>query len=89
MSENADRRHSTVRWRTEEGVVRLNAGTLESASAFESSSTRGKARLPDTSDKPCRPGAHVENITAFESEVEANEWIANDFEEWLERRKKG
>ena len=32
---------------------------------------------------------HVENITAFESEVEANEWIANDFQEWLERRKKG
>jgi hypothetical protein len=30
---------------------------------------------------------HVENITAFESEVEANEWIANDFQEWLERRR--
>jgi len=24
---NADRRHSTVRWRTEEGAVRLNVGT--------------------------------------------------------------
>jgi hypothetical protein len=46
MSENADRRHSTVRWRTEEGTVRLNVGTLESASAFENSSTSGKARLP-------------------------------------------
>jgi hypothetical protein len=27
----------------------------------------------------------VENITAFESELESNEWIANDFQEWLER----
>jgi hypothetical protein len=52
MSENADRRHSTVHWRTDEGAVRLNVGTLESASAFENSSTRHKARLPDTSDKP-------------------------------------
>jgi hypothetical protein len=42
MSENADRRHSTVRWRTEEGVVRLNAGTLESASAFENSRRAAK-----------------------------------------------
>jgi hypothetical protein len=32
---------------------------------------------------------HVENIAAFESEVEANEWISSDFQEWLERRKKG
>jgi hypothetical protein len=32
---------------------------------------------------------HVEDIAAFESELEANEWIANDFQERLERRKKG
>jgi hypothetical protein len=57
----ADRRHSTVRWRTEEGAVRLNVGTLESASAFENSSTRTKAPLHDTSDKPCRPGALTKN----------------------------
>jgi hypothetical protein len=34
-------------------------------------------------------GRDVENIAAFESEVEANEWIANDSHEWLERRKRG
>ena len=71
MSENADRRHSTVRWRTEEGAVRLNAGTLESASAFENSSTRGKARLPDTSDKPCRPGALNEELAKTRGDRDA------------------
>jgi hypothetical protein len=101
MSELLIAGHSTVRWRTEEGAVGFNFGTLKSASAFENSSTRTKAPLHDTSDKPCRPGALTKNWrrplrgdrdavqTSCPAEVEANEWIANDFQEWLERRKKG
>jgi len=30
----------------------------------------------------------VENIADFESEVDANDWIANEFQDWLEKRRK-
>src|SRR3954454_19265378 len=61
MSELLIAGHSTVRWRTEEEAVGFNFGTLKSASAFENSSTRTKAPLHDTSDKPCKPGALTKN----------------------------
>jgi hypothetical protein len=32
---------------------------------------------------------HVEDIGAFKTEVEANEWIAKDFQTWLETRRNG
>jgi hypothetical protein len=35
MSENADRRYSTVRWRTEEWAVRLNGSFLPLAESRE------------------------------------------------------
>jgi hypothetical protein len=35
------------------------------------------------------PDGHIEHIAIFKSEFEANEWIANDFQTWLETRKNG
>jgi hypothetical protein len=32
---------------------------------------------------------HVEDIAGFKTELEANEWIAEDFQTWLETRKNG
>ena len=32
------------------------------------------------------PDGQVEDIASFDSEVEANEWIAKDFQRWLEQR---
>jgi hypothetical protein len=31
----------------------------------------------------------VEDIGAFKTELEANEWIAKDFQTWLETRRNG
>jgi hypothetical protein len=33
------------------------------------------------------PDGHVEDIADFKSELEANGWIAKDFQTWLETRK--
>ena len=35
------------------------------------------------------PDGHVEDIAGFKSELEANDWIADHFQEWLEMRKNG
>jgi hypothetical protein len=35
------------------------------------------------------PDGHVEDIGAFKTEVEANAWIAKDFQTWLETRRNG
>jgi hypothetical protein len=35
------------------------------------------------------PDGHVEDIPGFKSEFEANEWIAKDFQTWLETRRNG
>jgi hypothetical protein len=35
------------------------------------------------------PDGHVEDIGAFKTEVEANEWIAKHFQMWLETRRNG
>jgi hypothetical protein len=32
------------------------------------------------------PDGQVEDIASFDSELEANEWIAKDFQRWLEQR---
>ena len=33
--------------------------------------------------------SHLQIIDDFESETEANEWIATEFQDWLDRRTKG
>jgi hypothetical protein len=33
--------------------------------------------------------SHVQVIADFESETEANEWIATEFQDWLDHRTKG
>ena len=33
------------------------------------------------------PDGHAEDIRGFETESEANEWIANELQAWLDRRK--
>jgi hypothetical protein len=35
------------------------------------------------------PDGHVEDIGAFKTELEANEWIAKHFQTWLETRRNG
>jgi hypothetical protein len=35
------------------------------------------------------PDGHVEDIVSFDTEAKANEWIATDFQAWLEARRNG
>jgi hypothetical protein len=58
-----------------------NRGSLTPTAQIRHSEAEGwrvAARWPD---------GHVEDIAGFKSELEANDWIADHFQEWLEIRK--
>jgi hypothetical protein len=58
-----------------------NRGSLTPTAQIRHSEAEGwrvAARWPD---------GHVEDIAGFKSELEANDWIADHFQEWLEMRK--